>query len=336
MPGHWTYDPNVGVDDDLEQGDYLAPTDALRAVLEEVHPHFCNDKYVGFVIATQSCDVVRRRGGECVARYISIAAVRTLYGVLPRLAASVDGAVVRENVFLEGRKPRVRELLARIVDQNEQQLGLFYFHEDADRGIGDPCVAYLRVTVALKADHYTVLREARRARLKPEFQAKFGWLLGNLYARPATTDWADQDRQGGREVIDRLLKSESLRWVDDKQLELLKSKNPDLPNLSADELLARAKEEKPKRAIEEVADIAGDLANKRMTAILTARLQTFAYHAKKLLAPAPVGEPAPNADALAPDDVATKVVALAREHICNQMSVRNSTSSRRPSRARGD
>ena len=71
----------------------------------------------------------------------------------------------RAGVFRMNKKGKARELLERLLDQNEQALGLFYLHSDSDLGIGDPSVAYLRITVALKTDHYPILQGARKGRL---------------------------------------------------------------------------------------------------------------------------------------------------------------------------
>src|SRR6266567_6106288 len=75
VPTHWTYKSPEG---DLCQGDVLKKTDVIRAVLEQVHPHYLKDDYTHFVVLTQTCDLVRREGGRCGSRYITLAAVRPL------------------------------------------------------------------------------------------------------------------------------------------------------------------------------------------------------------------------------------------------------------------
>jgi len=60
------------------------------------------------------------------------------------------------------------------------------------------------VITTLKSHHYDALIDARRGRLAPDFQAKFGWLVGNLYSRAATPDWADA--AGGSEILSSLEK----------------------------------------------------------------------------------------------------------------------------------
>ena len=201
---HWTYDPLV--DGDLEQGDILTPDDRLRGVLDEVHRHFNGDKYLAFMVTTQSCDLVRRRG-YAGARYISIATVRSLKSVWLKLLSAVAQAPLGGSYFNVKDKQRAELLFKRIIDQNEQALGLFYLHPDVDASIGEPAVAFLRVTISLRAEHYDALVAARSARLRSDFRAKFGWLLGNLYARAATRDWGDEatDRDACEDLRQRLI-----------------------------------------------------------------------------------------------------------------------------------
>src|ERR1700679_1779586 len=60
----------------LNQGDVLTRTPELDAVLTEYHPHYArHPSYRYFLVLTQSCDLVRRKGVPPDARYISIGAV---------------------------------------------------------------------------------------------------------------------------------------------------------------------------------------------------------------------------------------------------------------------
>ena len=51
-------------------------------------------------------------------------------------------------------------------------MGLFFLHPDTEAGIAEPAVAFQRVAVALRAEHYDALREARAGRITPEFRSK--------------------------------------------------------------------------------------------------------------------------------------------------------------------
>ena len=98
MSLHWTY-REVG-EEDLLQGDILERTDALIEILRKYHPYFCREEYTGFLVLTQSCDLVRDNKGECKAPYISIAVIRELEPLLPELLSPICGAGI-DNVYLE-------------------------------------------------------------------------------------------------------------------------------------------------------------------------------------------------------------------------------------------
>lgn len=205
--------------DDLEQGDLLWPTQELRNVLREVHPRFCLDKYLAFAVTTQSCDLVRRP--LPAASYLNIAVVRPLASILCKLLGAVAKPVAPgSGLFKAGSKVEAKRFLGRLFNQNEQKLGLFYLHPDADLGLGEHAVALLRVSVALKATHYQTIQHARFGRLRPEFQAKLGWLVGNLYGRPATPDWSEKPE--GQKQVENLIEQflggsdeAGPCWVDD-------------------------------------------------------------------------------------------------------------------------
>jgi hypothetical protein len=211
MAPHWTYE-GCDAAAALEQGDILQPTEALNALIARIHPHFRNDKYLGYLVATQSCDLVVRRSTPKTP-YITVAVIRPLSQVLQKLVECA-ARPVSPGRFRSSDKGEFKRLLERLVNQNEQGIGLFFLFTDDVARIAEPAVAFLRVTIAFRAEHYDVLREARSGRLTPEFRAKLGWLIGNLYGRPATPDWADHQESD----IDRLLRQcvNEINWVDDE------------------------------------------------------------------------------------------------------------------------
>lgn len=256
---HWTYVP-APPDSDLEQGDVLAPTEELRTILGTVHPHFCDQKYLAFTVATQSCDLVRR-GSGAGARYVSIAVVRSLKEVLPRLLESVIDPVA-PGLFRESARAPARDFLKRLFDQNEHNLGLFYFHHDAEVQLGEPAVAFLRIKVALRAEHYGALVRARRGRLDSEFRAKFGWLLGNLYARAASPDWADSD--GGKKKLNALIDENVVeriagagpQWIDDELVQAGRAAGVKFADRAHADVRAELEKHRPRPRIEQVVDVA--------------------------------------------------------------------------------
>jgi hypothetical protein len=229
MALHWTYctfDPSS----DLQQGDILSRTDELLAVLKNVHSYFCDERYLAFIVVTQSCDLVRRKAGSCKARHISLAVVREFDRVLPSLIGEVcaykNTSILRSELKLEAR-----EFVSRILDQNEQAKGLFYLHPSADAGIATASVAFLRITITLRQEHYDLLQRCRVGRLESEFTNKLGWLVGNLYSRVGTPDWADYEGDKRKdtlvkEYVDDAIPEES--WVPDSWINSAVAKGVDL------------------------------------------------------------------------------------------------------------
>jgi hypothetical protein len=210
---HWTYE-NFKPDSDLYQGDILEPTEEIRSLLSDVHPHFLDPKYTAFMIVTQSCDMAMRNG-VCNAKYINVAVVRPLSNVInDLLSSSIESFTY--GVYPQEKKNNARMLMARIFNQNEQALGLFYLHPDIEGvGIGEPSISLIRVTFTLRVQHYEVLRKARRGRLKSEFRSKFGWLVGNLYARVGTEDWSQtpERKKELEQLIIEHLDNSGCAWV---------------------------------------------------------------------------------------------------------------------------
>src|SRR5207248_2002796 len=77
--------------------------------------------------------------------------------------------------------------LESLMDNNRP--AYFYLHTDQSLGIAEPCCAFLQLTVAFRSQHYEKCLAAKIAQLGVEFQAKLGWLIGNMYSRVATTEW---------------------------------------------------------------------------------------------------------------------------------------------------
>lgn len=255
MAGHWTYDA-FDPEEDLQQGDILAPGESLRAIFVDVHPHFADAKYLGFMIATQSCDLVRRNANPNAA-YINLATIRPFAQVQNAIVSKVVEPAA-PGIFPDSGKRRVKELLTRIFNQNEQSLGLFFLNEDSDSGVGEAALAFLRVTISLRAEHYETLRLARVGRLNSEFRAKLGWLLGNLYARPATRDWTDLpdgDKQLKKMVshyVEEQLLGAGPKWVGDTLIQAAFAKGLDLATLTSEQFDALRPRSAPDRAIDEV------------------------------------------------------------------------------------
>ena len=79
---HFTYQEAKG---DLQQGDILQITDKIRDILTQFHPYYAGHRdYCYLMVLTQSCDLACHDAQPCKARYITLAAVRSIETVLNR------------------------------------------------------------------------------------------------------------------------------------------------------------------------------------------------------------------------------------------------------------
>lgn len=250
----FTYAPIEKADGDLCQGDVIQPADEVRTVMKEVHPHFTDDKYVAFLVLTQTCDLVRRGGKPCKSRYINLAVVRPLRDVLLPLldrvcgTATVGGQPVH-SLYHEETRSMAEQLLEHIFNQNAQAEGIFYLHPDASARIGEPSVAMLQVSVALKShEHYDRLVNARSGRLAEPFQSKLGWLIGNLFSRVATQDWKEPVKKAMVRAFlepSEYVGASQPHWASRQQFRFAEKAKVEIAGKSVDEVVACLAAHKP-------------------------------------------------------------------------------------------
>lgn len=247
MQLHWTYETPPDENEDLRQGDIIFPSEDLRRVMREMHPALDNPKYLGFIVITQCCDLVRRRHSKCKAEFINLAVIQDLFALVESL---LDGFCekIGPRVYKKGSRLQAEQLITRILNQNEQAIGLFYLHPDEVLGIGSEAVALLRVSVPLRSeDFYDIIRFSRRGRLGPEFRNKLGWLVGNLYSRVGTPDWTEKANGEAtfREISDKFLDSAQFSWVDDACVNHVVRKGVSLQDRSHEEIISILEENMP-------------------------------------------------------------------------------------------
>ena len=169
-------------------------------------------------------------------------------------------------VFNVAQERKIRDLFRRLVNQNEQSIGLFYLHPDEGAGVSVSCVALLRRSLSFHITAYDRLVTARCGRLRGEFQAKLGWLVGNLYSRVATPDW---DSERAETEIDKLLAGEKERplWVSEKGFNKARVENPDLLGLPEDELASLVARHSPPPLKEQVVDLVTGLLKSVLPAL---------------------------------------------------------------------
>lgn len=222
---HFTYrNPES---EDLLQGDLFKKNKEVENLIREVHPYYLKDDYTHFIALTQSCDLVRRKSKPCNSRYITIAAVRPLDILIRRELEKYQDDFDKAGMVCSDKfRFLMMQFLGRLLNNHEPEY--FYLHSEPALNFPDPHCAFLRLSISVKSErHYETLLRARVLSLHEVFQAKLGWLVGNMYSRIGTDDWvptveAEPDFQ---KRIKDLLKTSCI-WVDEKRLALAKKIAP--------------------------------------------------------------------------------------------------------------
>lgn len=207
----------------LSQGDLLKRTDDCVAAIAQAHQYYANThEYSHFVVITQSCDLVRRGGNRFNAPYITIAAVKSLSHVLDE---KIGSGKLLPNSDFKYRTPssvqKARLLIERYINNTED--GHFFFPRSNDHNVDDDLVAFLRLSIALRKEHYDVLASAKIAQVQEVFQAKIGWQKGNIYSRVATPDLDERGYDGSsikEEYYDRYIDGVQISGYQAEQLKV--------------------------------------------------------------------------------------------------------------------
>ena len=228
MESHFTYSGNTDFDT-LTQGDILIKNEGIELILKEVHPHYLKKDYKYFIVLTQSCDLVRRSKNKCKARYISIAAVRPFNTVLNRELNNHRSHWVEKDGLLcsSENRNKLYGFLNKLLNNNQPDY--FYLHEDDSNSFPESMCAFLRLSVAIRAeDHYQACLDAKTLELREEFKAKLGWLSGNLYSRVGTMDWTPTFKTNAefKKIINELLDKNAL-WIEKNVKKMLIKKIDD-------------------------------------------------------------------------------------------------------------
>lgn len=254
MP-HWTY-KSIDAEgekgkDILKQGDVLKLTPNLYEVIGRYHPYYIkNTENLYYLIISQSCDLIRRKGKHCKAKYISLAAVRPFSYLIKNIVEEMKDpdVSIRYRICSKKTKEEIRKYLERLLNNNE--IEYFYLHKEPSMAFPEDCCAYLRLTISIKSkDHYETCLKARILGLDDSFRDKLGWQVGQLYSRVGTPDW---DPKLLENEIDIKLKDIAV-WVDEWRLGHLKKsisewcdlnpgKEPDLNNIG--EMISNAPQRK--------------------------------------------------------------------------------------------
>ncbi|WP_210359308.1 hypothetical protein [Sphingomonas beigongshangi] len=191
------FEPEGRIDyEALLQGDLLNRNDELAQIVAEAHRYYAEAAdYSHFLVLTQSCDLVRRKGA-CKARYITICAVRPLALFVERELAKYSQPLAGFPVPVGNLQDSVlaRQFLERVMNNTVD--GVFFIPKGSASGVDTHLCAFLPLSIALRADHYEACLSAKVGQATEIFAAKIGSLASGLYSRIATPDLAE--RHGGK------------------------------------------------------------------------------------------------------------------------------------------
>ncbi len=258
---HWLY-KQESPGHTLEQGDVLQRTDPLVNLLQDYHPYYAqhaDNRF--FLVLTQSCDLVVR-GGTCAARYIAIAPVRPLKAIVQReFDAKLKRIDVGDPYASDVVRSDVERFLARLFNNNESS----YFYLEAEHGAGlyEAMCGVLALPISFKTEHYQTFLAARIIGIDEPFQAKLGWLLGQLYSRVGTRDF---EGAAIRSKVDEITDTMAV-WLEPAQVAAVeklildyRAANAGVPvDTNVFEALLRQVPKKKLRAIEVVLDVAAKI-----------------------------------------------------------------------------
>ena len=208
----------------LHQGDILRRNDRLVSVLEQVHNYYATaEDYTHFMVLTQSCDLYLR-SGKPKARYITLAAIRPLELVVDRLIEkyAYSGLELPLSVCDKTQETRVKQTLERLLHNTQD--GLFFIKKDSHPKISNDLCVFLQLSVAIRTSHYEECLSAKVAQLDNIFQAKVGWLVGNMYSRIGTPDLEEHEPEPEKikqQFLDDVIYTRSA-WLSPTQLKIFK------------------------------------------------------------------------------------------------------------------
>ncbi len=209
-PKHFVYQVPEG---GLKQGD-IVDLRADSPVLAGIGLILCGDQRAGlFLILTQSCDLVQ---GRIKGPIILAPTVPLTFLLNEQLRSFVKNDVLQKaRVGSHKHRERMQSFLRPLLNNTDSSY--FYLHEETKFSISKSSCALLRRPFSVSADHYDELRDARRLSLSGVFQAKLGWLAGNLYSRVGTPDWSDEKKNEFKSVLKATL-DDLCDWVEPQKI----------------------------------------------------------------------------------------------------------------------
>ena len=210
---------------------------------------------------TQSCDLVLRGSTpHCSARYISLAAIRSLETVLNR---SVEDIAKNHLIKFQGslfcsdrHADRIRTFLKSLLNNNDKNH--FYLEANDKAGLNARSCTFLNLSIAIRSrEHYRTCLEAKKIELEQVFQSKLGWMVGNLYSRVGTPDYMPSAVNGTEfeDLVNEIIRSEII-FVPQKNFSAFKKLCSENKDDNIDALLNNAEAQNEVKAQQLAEDIA--------------------------------------------------------------------------------
>jgi hypothetical protein len=156
--------------------------------------------------------------------------------VIERHIAQQSAAEVRAELPVLSAKSRnkISDFLQRLFNNNET--GYFYL-DSVDTELPADCAAFLNLSIAIKSDlHFATCLDAKILQLTDTFQAKLGWLVGQMFSRVGTPDWE-------AEALNRKVRaavSDAAIWVDDAKIDAVEAAYRDIAGGDVERIMTAA------------------------------------------------------------------------------------------------
>lgn len=247
--------------DDLQQGDLVFPENEIKSLINQ-NGAIIESDIIAFIVITQSCDLVSR-DNSVKTDYINFAIVKDFEIILQHILNNLNKKII-DNVYFEKEKSKNTELVQRIINQNEKDLGLFYLYPDLDKTqIADHSVALLRNNFSINSKHYEVIKKHRFGRIQPEFQHKLGWIVGYLYSRVGTHDWSEDAvlKNEMTQIIQSLLNNDKYKWIEQEKFKNASNNGLDINGITFDNVHDKINELQPDPPRKAILKVIQDKAN---------------------------------------------------------------------------
>ncbi|MBS0351516.1 MAG: hypothetical protein JSR33_10100 [Proteobacteria bacterium] len=214
-----TYIYGEGIQENsLLQGDVLKVQGQFSNFFKQFYPEVSfpdhEDQYV--MVLTQSCDLVKSHKRKPKVSHINVCLIRTLRSLVRVLISEEIKplSIAGNNILEREANDRLKDKLSKLLNNSDQKLNFFLpmqspFTEDM--------VAMIPLSFSFRIEHYNLLAQNKVLVLKPEFQAKVGYIISELYGRVGTPDLSDfgWNDKSVRDYINTLLHDLNLIQVPD-------------------------------------------------------------------------------------------------------------------------